>query len=223
MSHTVRVSAVWIFRVVVCIAALRRVKVQDHTHTAGAGLGIIDKPQRRQYIGPEPFQTALGLLPVVLQTPDMVRAFLGLQPLLEPGQIAADAEIQGHDIVSLYFRVRCYLAWLQQRLEAEKRPDHIRGLEYHRQETERRLEWLRPYVLPALRFVDDAKTRARCVRMVLDFDPSERCDTYDDPEYPDSTDPYCMAHQYNPELIPVLCDLPRDVFTDVEMCIRDSR
>ena len=73
-----------------------------------------------------------------------------------------------------------------------------------------------------MRFVDDAKTRARCVRMVLDFDPSERCDTYDDPEYPDSTDPYCMAHQYNPELIPVLCDLPRDVFTDVGFCDRSG-
>ena len=122
------------------------------------------------------------------------------------------------DIVSLYFRARCYLAWLQQRLETERRPDHIRGLEYHRQETERRLDWLRPYVLPALQFVDDARTRARCVRMVLDFDPAERCDTYDDPDYPDSTDPYNMTHPYNPGLMPVLCDLPCDVFVDVGFC-----
>ena len=124
------------------------------------------------------------------------------------------------DIVSLYFRYRCYLAWLQQALETEMRPDHIRGLEYHRQETERRLEWLRPYVLPALQFVDDPTTRARCVRMVLDFDESERCDTYDDPDHPASTDPYIMAHQYNPELIPVLRDLPNDVFADVGFCDR---
>lgn len=123
------------------------------------------------------------------------------------------------DIVSLYFRSRCYLAWLQQRLETEHRPDHIRGLEYHRKETERRLDWLKPYVLPALQFIDDVQTRARCVRMVLDFDPAERCgDTYDDPEYPDSTDPYNMVHPYNPELVPVLRDLPNDVSVDVGFC-----
>lgn len=123
------------------------------------------------------------------------------------------------DIVSLYFRARCYLAWVIARLETEMRPDHIRGLAYHQQETERRLDWLRPYVLPALQLVDDAQIRARCVRVVLDFDPAERCDTYDDPEYPDSTDPYCMIHPYTPELMPVLCDLPRDVFTDVGFCV----
>lgn len=122
------------------------------------------------------------------------------------------------DIVSLYFCARCYLAWLQQQLESEKRLDHIRGLECYRQKTERRLDWLRPYVLPALQFIDDAQIRARCVRMVLDFDPDERCDTYDDPEYPDSTDPYNMIHPYNPELVPVLRDLPNDVAVDVGFC-----
>lgn len=122
------------------------------------------------------------------------------------------------DIVYLYFRARCYLAWLQQRLETERCPNHIRGLEYYRQVTEHRLDWLRPYLLPALQFVDDVQIRARCVRMVLDFDGSERCDTYDDPEYPDSTDPYCMAHPYSPELMPVLRDLPNDVSVDVGFC-----
>ena len=119
------------------------------------------------------------------------------------------------DIVYIYFRARCYLAWLQQRLGSEKRPDHIRALEYHQKTTERRLAWLSPYVLPALQFIDDPETRARCVRMVWDFDPAERCDTYNDPDYPDNTDPYNMIHPYNPDLMPILRDLSSDLAVNV--------
>lgn len=119
------------------------------------------------------------------------------------------------DIVYIYFRSRCYLDWLHRRLAQEKRRDHIKALEYHKQTTERRLDWLQPYVLPSLQFVDDPVIRARCVRMILDFDASERCDTYTDPDFPDSTDPYSMHHPYNPELMPALRDLPHDVYVDV--------
>lgn len=134
--------------------------------------------------------------------------------------------IPAHDIVWQFFRTNYYMHMLNDNLTIAKKQAERDGIEKYIDDCRKRIDRLRPYVMPALDFVADPIIRARCVRMVIDLDPSERSDTWEHLRQVNkashnfnSTNPYDMlwddtghAHSYNADLIPVLTALPSNLY-----------